>query len=164
MPKISLICYKTLLLSTIYFFLVFVTNVKVKMKKYFKEEESIEILKIIGLIAFRLVSAIFIKFLFFHQMVALQRLWKMLFISSKKLFPFLRYSNFCAFVFLLFLPVRHGFRGWSKINFKVYDAINCLNKNLVTHFVQYLDKKKKYDIETLSIHGVKIMQKMCTKR
>ena len=75
MPKIlSLICYKTLLLSTIYFFLVFVTNVKVKMKKYFKEEESIEILKIIGLITFKLVSVIFIKFLFFHQMIALQRL------------------------------------------------------------------------------------------
>ena len=74
MPKIlSLICYKTLLLSTIYFFLVFVTNVKVKMKKYFKEE-STEILKIIGLITFKLVSTIFIKFLFFHQMIALQRL------------------------------------------------------------------------------------------
>ena len=32
------------------FFLVFVTNVKVKMTKQFKEEESIEILKILGLI------------------------------------------------------------------------------------------------------------------
>ena len=35
----------------------------------------------------------FIKFLF-HQMVALLRIWKM-FISSKKLFSFSRYSNFC---------------------------------------------------------------------
>ena len=43
----------------------------------------------------KLVSPIFIKFLFFHQMVALQKLWKMLFISSKKLFSFLRYSIFC---------------------------------------------------------------------
>ena len=32
----------------------------------------------------RLVPAIFIKFLFFQQIIALQKLWKMLFISSKK--------------------------------------------------------------------------------
>ena len=36
-------------------------------------------------------------FLFFHQMVAPQKLLKRLFISSKKLFPFSRYSNFCKF-------------------------------------------------------------------
>ena len=41
----------------------------------------------------KLVSAVFIKFLFFHQMIALQKLWKMFFISSKKLFSFLRYSR-----------------------------------------------------------------------
>ena len=34
-------------------------------------------------------------FFIFHQMIALQKLWKMLFISSKKLFSFLKYSNFC---------------------------------------------------------------------
>ena len=46
----------------------------------------------------KLVSAIFlIKFLFFHQMIALQKLWKMFFISSKKLFLFSRYSSFCIF-------------------------------------------------------------------
>ena len=38
----------------------------------------------------------FIKFLFFHQMKGLQKLQKM-FISSQKLFTFLRYSNFCNF-------------------------------------------------------------------
>ena len=37
----------------------------------------------------------FIKFLFFHQMIALPKLWKVLFISSKKLFSFSRYSYFC---------------------------------------------------------------------
>ena len=38
----------------------------------------------------------FIKFLFFHQMIAIQKLWKMLFfISSEKLFS--RYSHFCIF-------------------------------------------------------------------
>ena len=71
----------------------------------------------------------------------------------------------------LFLPVSHCFRGWSKKNLKVYDVINCLNKNLITHFVWYLEKEIRCDIETLSIdrelnkehfYG-KIMQKMCTK-
>ena len=71
----------------------------------------------------------------------------------------------------LFFPVSHCFRGCSKINLKIYDVINCLNKNLITHFVWYLEKKKRYGIETLSIDRVlnkehfyeKVMQKMCTK-
>ena len=49
----------------------------------------------------KLVSPIFIKFLFF-QMIALQKLWKMFFIPSKKLFSFWRYSNFCISVLPLF--------------------------------------------------------------
>ena len=79
-----------------------------------------------------LVSAIFIKFVFFHQMIALQKLWKMLFISSKKLFSFSRYSIFVFLSFPLFLPVGHYFRGWSKINFKVHDVINCPSKRSIT--------------------------------
>ena len=71
----------------------------------------------------------------------------------------------------LFPPVNHCLRGWSKINFKVYDVINCLNKNLTTHFVWYLEKEERYKIETLSIDTVlnkehfygKVIQKMCTK-
>ena len=38
-----------------------------------------------------------IKFVFFHQMIALQKLWKIFFISSKQLFSFSRYSNFYNF-------------------------------------------------------------------
>ena len=38
------------------------------------------------------------NFYFFYQMIALQKLWKMFFISSKKLFSFSRYSNFCNFL------------------------------------------------------------------
>ena len=38
-----------------------------------------------------------LQFFYFHQAVALQKLWKMLFISSEKLFLFLRYSNFVIF-------------------------------------------------------------------
>ena len=44
-----------------------------------------------------LVSAIFYRIFIFHQMIALQKLWKVFFISSKKLFSFSRYSNFCNF-------------------------------------------------------------------
>ena len=51
----------------------------------------------------------------------------------------------------LFLPVGHCFAGWSKINLQVYDFTNCLNKNLITHFVWYLQKEKRCGIETLSI-------------
>ena len=39
----------------------------------------------------------FIKFLFFYQMITLQKLWEMFFISSKKLLSFSRYSVFCNF-------------------------------------------------------------------
>ena len=110
-------------------------------------------------------------FFIFDQMIVLQKLWTIFFISSKKLFSFSRYLNFCIPSSPLFLPVSHCFRGWSKINLKVYDVINCLNKNLKTHFVWYLKKEKTYGIETLSIDRVlnkehfywKIMQKMSTR-
>ena len=46
--------------------------------------------------------------------------------------------------FPLFLPVDHFFRGWSKINLKVYDFISCINMTSITHFVWYLDKEKIY--------------------
>ena len=41
------------------------------------------------------VSAIFYQIFIFHQIITLQKLWKMFFISSKNLFLFLRYLNFC---------------------------------------------------------------------
>ena len=83
----------------------------------------------------------------------------------------LKIFKFLYFSFSFFFSISHWFRGWSKINFKVYDTINCLNRNSITHFVWYLEKEKRYDIETLSIDGVsdkehfyrKIMQKMCSK-
>ena len=123
------------------------------------------------LVYLKLVSAIFIKFLFLRQMIVLQKLRKMLLISSKKLFSFSRYSNFCISVLSFFPPVGHCFRGWLKINLKVYDIVNCLNKNSITHFVWCLEKEKRHDIETLSIDGLsdkerfyrKITQKICSK-
>ena len=80
--------------------------------------------------------------------------------------------KFLYFHLLLFFSLSiHCFRASSKINLKVYEIINCLNKNLIIHLVWYLEKEKRYDIETLSIDRVlnkehfywKIMQKMCTK-
>ena len=104
----------------------------------------------------KLVSAIFYQIFIFHQMIALQKLWKMFSISSKKLFSFSRYSYFCISVFPspLFFLCQHCFRGWSKKNRKVHDMINCLNKNLRTHFVWYLEKEIRCNIENLSIDRV----------
>ena len=102
----------------------------------------------------KLVTAIFYQVFIFKQMIALQKLWKMLCISSKKLFSFSRYFNFCIPSSHFFLPVSHYVKGCFKINLKVYDVINCLNKNLITHFVWYLGKEKRYDIEILSISSV----------
>ena len=74
----------------------------------------------------------------------------MLFVSSKKLFSFSRYSNVCISDFPSLFPLGHCFRGWSKINFKTYGVISCLNNNLITRFIWYLEKEKGYDIATLS--------------
>ena len=102
----------------------------------------------------KLVSAIFNQICIFHQMIELQK-------SYEKCFLFHLRSSFCSrdiqiFVFPsspLFLPIRHCFRGCSKI-ILVYDVINCLNKILMMHFNWYLEKKKRYDIETFSIGKV----------
>ena len=105
-------------------------------------------------ITLKLVSAIFNHVFVLHQMIAPQKLRKIfLFHLRSSLFS----QDIQIFVFLsspLFLPVNHCFRGWSKINLKVYDIINCLNKNLITHFVWYLGKEKRYDSENLSIDRV----------
>ena len=45
-------------------------------------------------------------FIFFHQMIARQKLWKMVFISSKKLFLFSRNSNFWIAILHSFSPCK----------------------------------------------------------
>ena len=66
-------------------------------------------------------------FLFFHQIIALQKLWMMPSISCKKIFSFSRYSIFfCISLLHSSFPISHCFRGWPKINLKVYGVINCL--------------------------------------
>ena len=130
----------------------------------------------------KLVFAIFYQFFIFYQMIVLQKLWKSFhlnafmkklssFISSKKLFLFLRYSNFCIFVFPSFFSLSVIALEVELRKILVYDVINCLNGNLITHFVWYFEKEISCDTETLFIDGVlnmenlygKIMHKMCTK-
>ena len=117
------------------------------------------------------VRYFFIKFLFFIK-------WKP-FKNYGKCFLFHLNSSFCSrdiqvLVFSsspLFLPVSHCLRGWSKKNLKVCDVINFLNKNLIKHFVWYLEEEIGCDIESLTIGRLlkkehfyrKILQKMCIK-
>ena len=95
-----------------------------------------------------------IKFLSFNQMIALQKLWKMLFISSKSSFCSQDIQIFVFPSFPLFLSVGHCFRGWLKINPKIYDTINCPHKNSTTDFVWYLTKEKSMTLKLKSIDGV----------
>ena len=131
-------------------------------------EVTLEIKAKMHLPNLKLVSAIFIKLLFFSPNDSSSKTIKHTYFIKKALFV-LELIKFPSFP-LLFL-VSHCFRGWSKINLKVYDPIMCLNKNSITHFVWYLETEKRYETETLSIDGVsnkehfigKIMQKVCTK-
>ena len=91
----------------------------------------------------------------------------MLFITSKKLFLFSRYSNICISVVAPFSLCRPLLERMMKINLKVYGVINCLNKNFTTYFVWYLEKGKRHDIGTLAIDRVlnkeHFMEKVCRK-
>ena len=111
----------------------------------------------------------FYQIFIFHQVIALQKLKNVLF-HLKSSF---RCRDIQIFVFSsspLFFPVGYCFRGWFKKNLKVYDVIDCPNKN-ITHFVCYLEKEIRCDIKTLSIDRVlntehfygKIIQNICTK-
>ena len=120
----------------------------------------------------KLASTTFWQIFIFHQMIALQKLWKIIFISSKKLFLFRDIQIFVFPSFPLFLPVSViALELDPRWILKVHDVINCLNKNLIRHFVWYLGKEKRYGIETLSIDRVlneerfygKIMQKIIAK-
>ena len=74
-------------------------NLRAKAK-FFKN--SVNISKY-DLNSLKLASAIFYQIFISHQMIAPQRLWKMFFISSKKLSSFSRYSNFIS-IFPSFSP------------------------------------------------------------
>ena len=78
----------------------------------------------------------FYKLFISQQMIALQKLWKMFLFHLNSSFRSQDIQIFVSSSSLLFPIVSHCFRGWSRINLnKVYDIINCVNKNLLTHFV-----------------------------
>ena len=61
----------------------------------------------------------------------------MFFISSEKLFSFLRYLQFC--------PDFFGYIGKrldkkAKVNLEIYDVTNCKIKNYNKHIARYLKK------------------------
>ena len=89
----------------------------------------------------KLVSAIFYEIFYFHQMIVLKNYKKCFLFHLKSSFH-ARDIQICGFSSSsLFLPVSHCFTCWSKNNLKVYDVINGLNKNSVTHFFYILGKK-----------------------
>ena len=89
-----------------------------------------------------------IKLLFFTKWEPFKNY---VFVSSKSSFGSLDIQIFVFWHSPLFFPVSHCFRGRSKKNLKVCIIVNCLNNNLMTHFVWYLEKEITCDIETLSI-------------
>ena len=95
------------------------------------------------------------NFYFFNQMIGLQKLWKMFFISSTKLFLVSRYSHFCIFFLpILFLPF-HTFQTqrdkwkWNNLSWiglhKFADVISgitqkplyIISSNLVRQYITY---------------------------
>ena len=95
----------------------------------------------------KLVSAIFYQIFIYLQIIALKKNEKCFLFHLKSSF---RSRDIQIFVFPsspLFPPVSHCFRGWSKINLKVYNVINCPNKNLIIHFFWYLEKGKRYALK-----------------
>ena len=100
-------------------------------------------------------------------MIALQKLWKCFLFHLKSSFSSQDIQIFMFPSFYLFIPVDHCFREWSKINLNVYDVINYLNKKLITHFIWYLEKERRYYIETLSIINywirIAFIEKSCRK-
>ena len=74
----------------------------------------------------KFVSAIFIKFLFFHQMIALQNLRKMFYISFRKFFSFSRYIQIFVFFSLLFHTFQTQEGKWKWNNLWCHE-LACIN-------------------------------------
>ena len=109
-------------------------------------------------------------FTFFHQIIAFKKIMKnALNVSSKKFFIFNIFRCSC-FHLPLFFPCQPLLPKIIKINFKVYDVINWLDKNLKI-LIWYLEKERRSDFETWPIDRVsnkenlygKSIQKMSTK-
>ena len=88
----------SIIVSSLFSFFETWNNEKLCFAAYFKTEA------VVRKCSLKLASAIFYQIVIFQQMIALQKLWKMFFISSKKLFSFSRNTHFCFFVFPSFFP------------------------------------------------------------
>ena len=86
----------------------------------------------------KLVSAIFYQIFIYHQMIALQKIWKMFFISSKKLFSLSRYSNFCISLLYSLSAIALVVDPRKILKFMMPSTV--YDKNL-TYFVWYLEKE-----------------------
>ena len=100
-------------------------------------------------------------------MVALQKLWKMFFISSKKLFSFSRYSNFCISTFPSFSPcqplLEHVRLVWDIYYAHAYlchydSALFCFQKLELRQFIFLINCRS-----NLTINIVKWGKKMKNK-
>ena len=104
------------------------------------------------LICLKFVSAIFYQIFIFSPKDSTLKTMKNVFCFIWKALFVLEIFKVLYFRLPLFPPCQPLLkRGWSKINHKAYDVINCLTKKLIPHFVWYFENKKWYDIETLSI-------------
>ena len=91
----------------------------------------------------------FINFLFFHQKIAFQKLWELFFISSKNLFLFSRYSNFCDFFppfpdfpdtkgqmeVESFVMSWIGLHKFAAVIFKITQLLYIISSNLVRYCI-----------------------------
>ena len=104
MSQMIELCCECLSVSRIWLYVIIMSHTSFRVNPH-----SIVCLNVMELLAWsrdhiwrlKLLS-IFYQIFIFHQMIAFQKLWKMFFISSKKLFSFSRYSIFCIFIFPLF--------------------------------------------------------------
>ena len=146
-------------------------NLSIRTVKRTLAEKSSLVTKLFKKVFLKVVSTIFYQIFISHQMIAFKNYEKCFLFYPKSSS---RSQDIQIFVFQsspLFPHVSHCFKDWSKINLKVYDVINCLNKNLITHIAWYIEKEKGYDIETFSIGRIlnkehfyrKVMPKMHTK-
>ena len=148
-------------------------NLPIKQKKCLVPQIAhFEILLFLAEVIFKACVCYFLSNFHFSQNVSPSKTMKNVFSFIWKAFFVIEIFKFSYFHLpLFFFPVSHCVRGWFKKNLKVYDVILCLNKNLITLFVWYLEKGIRCDIETLSVDTVlntehfygKIMHKMCTK-
>ena len=117
--------------------------------------------------AWSLCPPFFIKFLFFTKWLPLKNYQKCFLFHLKSSFHSWDIHIFLFSSSPLFFPVSHCFKGWSKKNLKIHYVISCLNKNLISHFVWYLEKEISCDIETFSIdrelNKEHFKQKSCRK-